>query len=346
MSAKNYFQTLELSSGASQEEIKKAYRRLAHKYHPDKNRNSSVAEKKFKEVTEAYQYLIKNPAIKEAPPAPPPRSAGNSQGRTEKTQTQKKQKASHNYRKNSQTQPGDGQSSSDSAKDAKTPFQDIFGEVFSDLFGSGKDKKESAGKGVDLRYHLDISGTEARDGAEKIIHFIRQRNDKEDTARLSVTIPKGVKDGQRLKLSGEGDLEVSDSIPGDLYVILNVKEPLLELFTKEGADLHIDLPITFVEACLGSVVTVPTLTGETLLTIPAGTASGKKLKLKGKGTWDSDKKSQGDLFVHIQIDVPKTISPSQRQKLESLKVDDELYSLRSQFYKDLEKLNLNKKKDR
>ena len=276
-----------------------------------------MAERKFKEVSEAYKAL-QNVApinLNENPtPPPPPRSS----------QTPKRKK---------ETPP------SHKPEDKKAdppPIQDVFGDIWGNLFKGGDKKEKTRFKGNDLKYHLSINSEEAEKGTEKIIHFVRKRGLREDTAKLSVKIPAGVKEGQKLKLSGEGDAAIGTD-PGDLYVILVVEENIPSIYSIDGNNLHLDLPISFVEACLGGEVIVPTLTGKTALTIPLGTSSHQKMKLKGKGIKDRKTGKTGDLYVHIQVDVPKEISPSQRQKLESLKIDETLYKMKTQFEEKIKK---------
>ncbi|HVK60399.1 MAG TPA: DnaJ C-terminal domain-containing protein, partial [Bdellovibrionales bacterium] len=205
-------------------------------------------------------------------------------------------------------------------------FQDIFGDIFSDFF-AGRARPGAAGpgagprgptrnRGADLRYTLNVSFEEAASGTDKQINFIRQRGGKEETAKLSVTVPAGVKSGQRLKLRGEGDAPPMGGTAGDLYVIVSIQEH--PLFKRVENDVHMDLPISFVDAVSGTSVEIPTLTGRASLKIPAGTPSGQIFRLKGKGFASVGGPGVGDMLVRIVIDVPRELNDEQKELLKKL----------------------------
>jgi molecular chaperone DnaJ len=163
---------------------------------------------------------------------------------------------------------------------------------------------------------LNVSLEDAAIGCEKTVSFIRQRNGREDTAKLAVKVPAGVKQGQRLKLTGEGDGAPTGGIPGDLYVIVNLQEH--SLFKREEDDVILELPISYVDAILGTNIEVPTLTTKVALKIPAGTHSGQVLRLKGKGFPKSGGYGMGDMLVKILVDTPSSLSAKQKDLLEEL----------------------------
>ena len=265
MSKKDFYSVLGVSKSASQEEIKKAYRKLAMQFHPDKNPNNKQAEEKFKQATEAYEVLSdekKRAAYDQFGHAGAQgfgagAGAGGFGGFND----------FNNFR-GGPFRGGDPGAGGD-------PYQDIFGEIFGDIFGAGKTGGGRPGrktKGSDLRYNLSISMEEASQGCEKQIHFMRIRNDKEEVAKLVVSVPAGVKEGQRLKLREEGDGGVNGGTNGDLYVVISIQDH--SIFIREENDCILEMPVSFVDAILGATVDIPTLTGKAQLKIPPATHSG------------------------------------------------------------------------
>jgi molecular chaperone DnaJ len=319
MAKRDYYDVLGAPRTATADELKKAFRKLAMQYHPDKNPGDKKAEEKFKEVNEAYETLSD----------PEKRQMFDQFGHA----------GAQGFR------PGGGGGPFGGA--AGGPFggfggaagyggqgpnpenmQDIFGDIFSDFFsgrggrgpggpgagaGPGGPRAQARGRGADLRYTLGISFEEAAAGTEKTISFIRQRNSKEETARLQVTVPAGVKPGQRLKLRGEGDASANGGGQGDLYVIINIQDH--SLFKRVDNDIHLDLPLSFADAITGTSIEIPTLTGKASLKIPAGTPSGQLFRLKGKGFASVGGPGAGDMLVRIVIDVPKELTDEQRELL-------------------------------
>mgnify|MGYP001160606695 FL=1 len=207
-------------------------------------------------------------------------------------------------------------------------FQDIFGDIFGDAFrevrqkgprpGGGQQDGPRGGtrtRGADLRYTLTITLEEAATGCEKTISFVRQRGGREETARLAITIPSGVKSGQRLKLRAEGDAPPSGNQFGDLYVIVNVAEHAL--FRRVENDVHLELPLGFSDAVNGTIAEIPTLTGKASLKIPPGTPSGQIFRLKGKGfpMVGQGGAASGDMLVKVLIDVPRDLTDDQKELL-------------------------------
>jgi molecular chaperone DnaJ len=156
---------------------------------------------------------------------------------------------------------------------------------------------------------------EAASGCEKLISFVRHRGPKEETARLSITVPAGVKNGQRLKLRGEGD--AAQGKPGDLYVIVNFQEH--PLFRRKDNDLLLEMPLSFVDAILGTQVEIPTLNGKASLKVPPGTHNGQLFRLKGKGFPEVGGYGFGDMLVKAVIEIPKEVSAAEKTAIEQLR---------------------------
>ncbi len=299
---KDYYETLGVPRGSSDAEIKKAYRKLAMKYHPDKNPGNKNAENKFKEVSEAYEILRdakKRAAYDQFGHAGA--QAGGFQG--------------HPFSGGFDF-GGFKQQDFGGAYGQHTNPHDLFNEIFGDLFGGRRQGGRQEAKGADLRYTVSLRFEEAAKGCEKTINFIRKRGLKDDHARISVTIPAGVKEGQRLKLKGEGDSPPSGGEAGDLYVVVNMqKHPL---FHRDEQNILMDLPISFVDAILGTSIEIPTLTGRAKLNIPAGTNSGKILRLKEKGFPKIGSSPTGDMLVRIIVDIPQNLTKEQLKLVEHL----------------------------
>lgn len=310
MSKKDFYSVLGIHRNSSEEEIKKAYRKLAMKYHPDKNPGNKNAEERFKEVSEAYE-VLRDPKKK-----------------------QMYDQFGHAGAHAGGPNPFDGFGGFGGAQAGPESFQDIFGDFFSEMFtggaagagpgpGAGPGFRGRGGprpgptKGADLRYSLSISLEEAALGCEKVITFIRKKGSKEETAKLSITVPAGVKAGQRLKLRGEGDSLGAGSRAGDLYVIINFQPH--PLFRRRDEDLLLELPITFIDAVVGTEVEVPTLTGKANLKIPPGTQPSQVFRLKSKGFPKVGSYGSGDMLVKIVIDVPKNLNSQQIELIRQLK---------------------------
>lgn len=303
MSKKDFYSLLNVSRTASADEIKKSYRKLAMQYHPDKNPGDKKAEERFKEITEAYETL--------------------SDSKKREMYDQFGHAGAQGFGGGGPFGGAGGYQRSGSGGQGGDPFQDIFGDIFGDVFGGrGGPRQQRPGggprraKGADLRYSLNISFEEAAIGCEKVIHFVRQRNGKDESAKLSVNVPAGVKEGQRLKLSNEGDSGVLGGENGDLYVVISVAEH--PLFTREEHDVLLDLPISYLDAILGTNVEVPTLTGKAMIRIPQGTNTGQLFRLKGKGFPKVGGFGSGDMIVKVLVDVPATLSSKSKELLESL----------------------------
>jgi molecular chaperone DnaJ len=287
--------------------LKKAFRKLAMKFHPDKNPNNKQAEESFKEVNEAYDVLSD----------PKKRQMYVQFGH-----------AGSQYAGQGGQNPfggaGGGFGGGFDPRQGGPDVQDMFGDFFGEFFGGAENMGggrrggfRGQERGADLRYTLTITLEEAATGCEKRISFVRQRAGREDTAKLSITVPAGVKSGQRLKLRGEGDSPGGNVKPGDLYVIIGFQDHIL--FKRKDNDVLMELPISFVDALLSTTVEVPTLTGKASLNIPAGTHPGQIFRLKGKGFPDIGGYAPGDMLIKVVVDVPNSVSAEDREALEKLR---------------------------
>ncbi|MEK7357966.1 MAG: DnaJ C-terminal domain-containing protein [Bdellovibrionota bacterium] len=319
MSKRDYYDILGVARTSSPDEMKKAFRKLALQYHPDKNPGDKKAEERFKELNEAYETLSD----------PQKRQAYDQFGHAaSQGGFRPGQNPFEGFARGAGGPGGFGgfgnQGFGAGPGAGPENFQDIFGDIFGDFFqgrarpggpGAGP-RGPSRNRGADLRYTLNISFEEAAAGAEKTISFIRQRGGKEETAKLAVNVPAGVKAGQRLKLRGEGDAPVTGGNTGDLYVIINIQDHAL--FKRVENDVHMDLPLSFIDSVTGASVDIPTLTGKASLKIPPGTPSGQIFRLKGKGFSSVGTTGGGDMLVRIVIDVPREMTDEQREQLKKL----------------------------
>ncbi len=334
MSKRDYYDVLGVNKSASKDELKKAYRKLAMKYHPDRNPDDKQASEKFKELSEAYEILSDD----------------------QKRQT---------YDNFGHEGVNSSFSSSQGAADA---FSDIFGDIFSDIFGGGSGSRAST-RGSDLSYNLEISLEEAVFGKSLNIEIptkercnglwnrcsfcggagvIRQqqgffsmqqtcphcRGDGEvhdsncsicnglgyinKNKKLSVKVPSGVDDGDRIRLSGEGELGRGGN-RGDLYISINVIKH--EIFERDGRHLYCEVPLDFVDAALGGSIEVPTLVGKAKIKIPSGTQSHKIFRLNGKGIKPLRGGGVGDILVRVIVEVPVNLNSKQKDLLNDFKAN-------------------------
>ena len=284
MADRDYYEVLGVNRNASPEEIKRAYRKVALKYHPDKNPGDKTAEEKFKEASNAYDVLSD----------PEKRKIYDVRGHA----------GVHNA----------GFQGYTNFEDIFTNFGDIFGrEVFGnfgDVFGDVFSRENPTGFGpqrrANLRTKLAIPFEESILGAEKRI----QVNDR----TLTIRIPPGIKDGQSLRLTGQGDLTASGK-RGSLIVKIAVQPH--PNFKRENLDLVTQATVPFTRAALGGKVRVPTLKGDIDLKIPAGTQPDQQLRVRGAGVVDSSKR-KGDLRVQIKIEIPRSLTRKQKELLKQL----------------------------
>lgn len=302
---KSYYQILEISTQADFVEVKKAYRRLALRYHPDKNPGNKNAETRFKELTEAYQVLSSQEERKKYDEHL--QALHNSTSTSDLKNTHQSHKES----------PGNSTFSGFDWNKQSFSARDIFNDVFGDFFFSKSSSNPN--KAADLKYNLMLTLEEAHSGIEKQIHFIRKKNQHEEEVKLAIQIPPGIKNQQKLKLRGEGDQQDSLS-PGDLYVVVHVKRH--PLFVVDGLNIKQNLPISIVTALLGGESEILTLTGTLSLKIPPGTHSDQIFRIKSKGL-TGPSQQRGDLLVQIIVDYPRQWTPEDVKCLNSLKATAE-----------------------
>jgi len=295
--AKDYYAVLGLEKSASAEQIKKAYRKLALKYHPDKNPGDKQAEERFKEITEAYAVLSD----------PEKKQQYDQFGDTGFHQRFSQEDIFRNVDLgNIFREFGFGGRGGD----------DIFSQLFGGLGGSqgfsGHPRPRPA-KGQDYLMRLTIPFRQAVLGGERRIDLDREGHPEQ----LQVRIPAGVESGQKLRISGKGGASPSGGPAGDLLLEINVTPD--SRFRREGSDLFTTVRIPFTGACLGTAVTVETLEDVKRIKVKPGTQSGSKIRLKGFGVPGRPGKQAGDLYAVIEIAVPDELSDKQRKLLEKLR---------------------------
>lgn len=344
MSKRDYYEVLGVSKDASKDEIKKAYRRLSKKYHPDINKEPG-ADEKFKEITEAYENLSDD-----------------------------QKRAQYDQFGHAGPQ-GFGGSDFGGADFGFGGFEDIFNTFFG---GAGRRDPNAPRQGADLQYTMNLTFEEAVFGKEKIIEIPREEtcntcngsgakpgtkpetcshcsgsgqiNTEQNTPfgrivnrrvchycsgtgklikdkcstcggdgqvqrrkKIKITIPKGVDDGQQMRVSGEGEPGINGGPSGDLYVVFHVQDH--EFFERNGDDIYCEMPITFAQAALGDEIEVPTLYGKVKLKIPAGTQTGTRFRLRGKGVQNVRGFGTGDQHVLVKIITPTKLTERQKELL-------------------------------
>ena len=267
MGSSDYYHILGVHREASEAEIKKAYRRLALRYHPDKNPGKRTSEERFKEVSEAYEVL------------------GNSE-----------KKLNYDRLKNSVDDKNDHLSAKYSSI-----FNGFFYDFFTDFYGTSSTQKGQVQRGKDLRCNLKISLEEAALGVEKEVTLLRDG----DQRAVRVKVPPGVDTGTRLCLTGEGETGINGGLRGDLYVVINIEDH--NLFQREGDDILCEIFLDYSSAANGGEVTVPTLEGEMKMRIPPGTQHGQIFCLKGQGIPFLHGFDRGDEYVIISTKDPADI---------------------------------------
>ena len=374
MSKRDYYEVLGVNKSADESEIKKAYRKLAMKYHPDRNQGDSDAEAKFKEASEAYSILYDKEK----------RSAYDQFGHS----------------------AVDGNSQGGGFDFSSSQFSDIFEDFFGDssFFGGGGRRRKSNNRGSDLRYDIsinleeaylgkkfkvkiptqvkcdDCSGSGAAKGSSPVTCNVcggagqvrsqqgffsiqqtcpqcqgsgsmisdpckscRGAGRMQKTKSLMVTIPKGVDDGSRIRLSGEGEAGPNGGQQGDLYIFVNVNEH--EIFSREENHLFAEIPISMIDATIGGSIELPTIDGgKARLKIPEGTQTGDQFRLKSKGMPNVRSGGVGDLYIQAKVETPINLSKKQIEILRSFKEieDDKDSPLKSAFFKKAKKFCSNK----
>jgi molecular chaperone DnaJ len=345
MAKKDYYEVLGVNRDASEEELKKSYRKLAMKWHPDRNPDNPNAVEHFKEAKEAYEVL-----------------------------TDANKRAAYDQYGHAGVDP----SSAAGAGAGFGGFSDAFGDIFGDIFGGGGGgarARSSVYRGADLRYHLEITLEEAARGTETRIRIpameecatchgsgakpgtspsacttcggngqvrmqqgffsIQQTCPKchgsgkivtspcaschgagriKQHKTLSVKIPAGVDEGDRIRLSGEGEAGVNGGPSGDLYVVMHIKAH--SVFQRDHNDLHCEMPISFTTAALGGEIEIPTLDGYAKIKVPTETQTGKVFRLRGKGIKGVRSSTQGDLMCHVVVETPVSLTARQKELLQ------------------------------
>jgi DnaJ-class molecular chaperone len=325
MPKKDFYQLLGVARNASQEDIKKTYKRLAKKYHPDINSDDKNAEEKFKEISEAYHVLSDSEKRRQY-------DLFGHQGQSDgagfsswaegpggaRTYTWSSTPEGSNFGFNEDFPRGGGG----------------LGDILNDLFGGGRGKGRTRGEnfgwqnpfgqpqefgggfgknaGQDREADVTISFEDSIKGGTHRFSL----NRREGTETVSVKIPPGVNDGGTLKITGKGYVG-PDGRAGDLYLRIHIKPH--RYFRREGRNLHLDVPVTVSEAALGSEIVVPTLEGKSTLKVPAGTQEGTILRMKNKGVAAPKGGKRGDMYVHIKIQVPKDLDRESKKIFESLR---------------------------
>ena len=349
MSKRDYYEVLQVAQGTNEQDIKSAYRKLALKYHPDRNPGDHAAEEKFKEAAEAYSVLAD------------PQKRGI-------------------YDRFGHAGLDASPSSSNIDPTVFSGFDDILGGLgdifgFGDVFGGGR--RRGPQRGADLRYDLEISFDDAVAGTETTLQIPRDetcehcngsgaasgtqpetcpkckgrgqihyqqgfltvartcghcrgagrvitkpcqvcqgRGQTSRERKLTVKIPAGIDTGQRLRISGEGEFGGQGASPGDLYVVVHVNEH--PFFIREGDNLYCEVPVDYPTMVLGGTIEVPTLNGDAKITIPRATKSGTRFRLRGKGMPEVNGGKPGDLFLAVQIGTPDKLTKEQRSLIEKL----------------------------
>lgn len=288
MSKRDYYSVLGVSKGASEKEIKKAYKKLAMKYHPDKNPGDAAAEANFKEVKDAYEIL---------------------------TDKEKRIQYDQFCHTESENRGFGGHSGfEDFFSDAFRQRGGGFGGGFEDLFSQtrGGHGRPRGQKGQDHQYTLTVDFIDVVQGAEKTVELLINGKQK----KIKVKIPSGIKDGEKIRYSGKGGLGVNGGPSGDLLFIIATRPHAF--LDRDGNDIICHTKVDMVTAALGGEVTVNVLDSRFKLKIPAGTQTGRKFKMTGKGV-TSRKGEAGDLLVEIQVETPTNLTDAQRELLEQFR---------------------------
>jgi len=311
--AEDYYKILGLEKTASSEEIKKAYRKLALKYHPDKNPDNKEAEEQFKKISEAYAVL--SDAEK--------RKQYDSFGSDTFSQRYTQEDIFRNFDINQILRdlgfgglggygPAGGRTYRTGGRTRPYTTQGGF-DPFGDLFGGQQQYSHVPQKGQDLQYNLSITLEESVFGAEKKIAL--QKADKVD--ELNIKIPKGINTGKKLRLTGKGNPGIDGGPPGDLYLNINVMPH--PLFAREGNDIYVEKTINFSQAALGTTIEVATIDGSTKrIKVPPGTQNNTRIRMKGYGAPGLKGGTKGDQYVKINISVPKKLSEKQTALMKAL----------------------------
>ena len=296
MSKRDFYEVLGVAKTASDKEIKKAYKKLAMKFHPDKNPDDPTAADKFKEVKAAYEILMDKEK----------RTAYDQFG--------------HDAFENPGMGGGRGGQQGFGQQAGYGDFEDMFGGAFGDMFSNARGGRGGFGgrhstrpqKGEDLQYTMEIDLEDAISGASRVIDLPVFEGSTQTNKKLNIKIPAGIEEGGRIRLSGKGHPGINGGPQGDVYIQMNIRPH--PRYTREGNNLLCKVTTDFVTAALGGKVEVNTLGGAISLKIPEGTQTGRKFRLKGKGVTDR-KGNTGDLIVQLIIETPLNLSDRQKELL-------------------------------
>lgn len=305
MDFKDYYEILGVNKTASQDEIKKAFRQLARKHHPDVNPNDPTAEDRFKEINEAYEVLSD----------PEKRQKYDQFGKQWRQYEQAGGQADDFNWSQWGAQPGGGQSYTYSNVDHEA-FEEMFGsggfsDFFENLFGGQQRYSTRSRRGRDTEHTVQITLEEAFHGTTRAIQW-------EDGKRIEAKIPRGVQTGSRVRLKGQGGEGAGGGEQGDLYLVVDVLPH--HHFIREGDDLRVDVSVDLYTAVLGGETTVNSIDKSVKLTIPSESNNGRTFRLRGLGMPRlKAPQTRGDLFVTIDVSIPQNLSDEERQLFEQLR---------------------------
>jgi DnaJ-class molecular chaperone len=288
---------------ASADEIKKAYRKLAKKLHPDLNPGNKPIELKFKEVQGAYDLLSE-----------PEKRARFDRGEIDASGQEKARTWYRNYAE------GDAGGKYAGTGDADFSTDDLFADLFGGFGAGGRRRGAARMKGPDVHYAITVDLPEAVLGAKKRVTL-------GDGRTLDLTIPPGTEDGQTLRLKGQGGPGIGEGAPaGDAYIEVKVRPH--PFFTRKGRDIHVEVPVTLQEAVLGGTIHVPTVDGTVSVKVPKGSNTGSVLRLKGKGVAEAKGGGRGDQYVKLKVMLPDPVDPALKEFVEKW-AEDHAYDVRS-----------------